>query len=65
MLSINLYDYVVEQLAKYKGEWPTIAADTGIAYGTLVKIARKDVDNPGVVTIQTLAAYLEKKAAAA
>lgn len=50
-------DFVLRQLQERKGGWPQIAKETGIAYSSLSKMARGDIDDPGVRKIEALARY--------
>jgi transcriptional regulator with XRE-family HTH domain len=60
----SLHDYVVRQLQLVKGQWPDISEETGIARSTIVKIARREVADPGVSLIERLARYFRQKQAA-
>jgi len=52
-----MYDFVLQQLDTTKGAWSRIAKDTGISKRTIEKIARQEVKNPGVHSIQALNDY--------
>lgn len=60
----SIYQYVMDELESAKGRWPDVARDSGVALTTLKKIARREVENPGVVTIEKLATYFREQAAA-
>lgn len=51
---------VVESLQRLKGEgaWIDIARSTGIHYDTVARIARGAIKNPGIGTVEKLAAAL-------
>ncbi len=51
---------VLEQLAKRKGDWPSIAKRTGVPVSTLEKIARREIKNPGIEHVQRLVTYFAK-----
>lgn len=53
----SIHSYVLSQLTARKRTWPTIAAETEIAYPTLGKIARGEIADPGVKKIERLAKY--------
>jgi len=53
----SIYHYVLAELASRKGTWPAIAADTDISLRTIEKIARREVKDPGVSRIESLARY--------
>lgn len=57
----SIYQYVLDQLEGHKGKWPTVAAATGIPRSTIVKIARKEVKDPGVSHIEKLAFYFREQ----
>jgi hypothetical protein len=50
-------DFVLRQLQERKGSWPQIAKETGIAYSSLSKMARGDIEDPGVRKVEVLARY--------
>lgn len=60
----SIYEFVLGELDKAKGRWPDIAQDIGMSLSTLRKIAKREVENPGVVHIEKLASYFREKAAA-
>lgn len=60
----SLYDYVMDQLEASKGSWPTVAADADVALSTLVKIARREIADPGVSHIEKLAKHFRSQATA-
>jgi hypothetical protein len=61
-MSESIYQYVLDELEKAKGRWPDVARDSGVALTTLKKIARREVENPGIVHIEKLAAYFRGQA---
>lgn len=48
---------VLANLDRTKGQWPTIAHRSGIPYKTIVKIAQREILNPGVNSVQQLYDY--------
>ena len=60
----SIYQYVLDELEAHKGQWPTIAEESGVALTTLKKIVYKDVENPGVIHIEKLAKYFRERSAA-
>ena len=60
MRSQPIHDYVIDQLNMRKGRWSDIARESGVPKRTMEKIARKEIENPGVSHIQRLADYFEK-----
>lgn len=57
----SIYQFVIDSLQDMKGSWPVVANETGISKRTIEKIARKEIDDPGVKTVERLAAYFKKK----
>lgn len=60
----SVYEFVMDELEKTRGAWGDIASATGISISTIKKIGYRDVENPGVLTIEKLATYFREKAAA-
>ena len=60
----SIYQYVLLELQLAKGQWPRVARDTGISLSTIKKIARRDVEDPGVSYIERLARYFRDGIAA-
>jgi len=63
-MSESVYEFVMDELEKTRGGWLDIASSTGISISTIKKIGYRDVENPGVLTIEKLAQYFRDKAAA-
>lgn len=53
----SIYEYVMAQLQASKGHWPEVAEGSGVSKRTIEKIARKEVQDPGVSIVEKLAAY--------
>jgi hypothetical protein len=53
----SMFEYVLQQLQKCKGQWPTVAQETEISKRTLEKIAAGEIVDPGVLKIERLNAY--------
>lgn len=49
-----MYEYVMVQLAAWRGRWSEVAEGSGVPLRTLEKIARKESPNPRYNTIQSL-----------
>jgi hypothetical protein len=60
-METNIYDYVIDQLAKHKGKWRIVAIESGVSRRTIEKIARKEVTNPGIHHVQALADYFKRE----
>lgn len=60
-----IYEYVMGQLEARRGQWPKVSRETGVPYRTLQKVATREIADPGVSTIQTLADYFHEEAAKA
>jgi hypothetical protein len=56
----SIYQFVLGELEKAKGRWPEVARDTDMSLSTLKKIARREVENPGVLHIEKLAGYFQR-----
>lgn len=55
------YEFVMQQLANAKGRWPHVAEESGVSIRTLQKIARKEIQDPGVSHIEKLWRYFKSK----
>ena len=53
----SIYEYVMERLQASKGTWPAVAEGSGVPLRTLEKIARREIQDPGVSQIEKLAGY--------
>ena len=60
-MKMQLYPYVMNRLARWRGRWPEVAIGSGVSKRTLEKIARGEVRNPTVATVQQLATWFEKQ----
>lgn len=60
-----MLEYVIARLRESRGRWPNIAAEAGISLRTLEKIARQEVKDPRVGSVQTLYDYLSQDGRAA
>lgn len=49
------------RLGEEKGNWPTIADESGVPYGTLEKIAQGDTKNPQSDTTDKLRAWFRAR----
>ncbi len=61
----KLYDFVIERLASSGRTYQEIADGSRVPRRTVEKIARKEIKNPGVSTVQKLADYFSGHQAAA
>ena len=53
----SLHDYVIGQLQAAKGRWREIAEKSDVSLRTLEKIARREIEDPGISHIEKLAGY--------
>jgi len=53
----SLYDLVMRELEAARGSWPTVAQGSGVPFSTVVKIARREIKDPGISHIEKLARY--------
>jgi len=65
-METDILDYVLSQLEQSKGRWPAIASATGVPYDTITKIFQRQIEDPKVSKVQTLANFFraEEKASA-
>lgn len=56
----SIHEFVIERLQAMKGRWPTIAEESGVPLRTMEKIARREIPNPGVKTVEQLARYFRE-----
>ncbi|MGV6475378.1 hypothetical protein [Azotobacter vinelandii] len=62
---LDLHGYVLEQLARRKGEWLEISREAEVPYFTISKIASRTTADPRISTIQKLANYFTQNPKAA
>ena len=63
----SIHDFVVDRLQATKGKWPKVAEGSGIPLRTIEKVARREVADPRIGTVEKLANYfreIDRKAAA-
>jgi transcriptional regulator with XRE-family HTH domain len=60
-VNTQIYEFVIQSLARWKGHWPQVADETGVPIRTIEKIATKKTKNPGIKTCEILAAYFAEK----
>lgn len=53
----SMYAFVLERLEESKGTWTAIAQKTGMSKRTIEKIARREIQDPGVSHIEKLATH--------
>jgi transcriptional regulator with XRE-family HTH domain len=57
-MTTNLDTLVRAALVRNKGEWQTIADESGVSYSWLSKFVNGHIDNPGYMTLKKLHEYL-------
>lgn len=57
----SMHDYVVGSLKAYRGELEQIEDATGVSKWTLLKILQRQIENPGVKSIEILNAYFRRR----
>lgn len=62
---MNMHDYVVEKLGEWKYRRPEVAQATGISLRSIEKIARREIENPGVKHVQALYDYFQSQSTTA
>ena len=60
-----MLDYVIRHLDDTKGRWEQVAADSGVPFKTLNKIAYRVTADPRVSTVQKLHDYFQNEDASA
>jgi len=55
-----MLEFVLDQLESSRGSWPLVAKKSGVSYSTLLKIAQRDIEDPGVSLVQRLHDYFKK-----
>lgn len=60
-----MYEYVMRNLERSKGRWSEVADGAGVSKRTVEKIARREIEDPGVSHIEKLARYFKGNRAAA
>jgi transcriptional regulator with XRE-family HTH domain len=60
----TLHEFVLAELEASKGRWTEVADGAGVSKRTLEKIARREIEDPGVSHIEKLAAYFREQRAA-
>lgn len=58
----SLHDFVIRHLLASRGNWRAVSDATGISRRTIEKIARREIADPGVSSIETLAEYFRATA---
>jgi DNA-binding XRE family transcriptional regulator len=56
--------FVITELEKRKGDWPTLAQEAGVSKRTFEKIVAGNTRNPRIDTVEKLASYFKQQAAA-
>jgi transcriptional regulator with XRE-family HTH domain len=61
----SLYEFVMAQLQASKGSWPVVAESSGVSVRTISKIARREIEDPGISHVEKLAKYFRENPAQA
>jgi hypothetical protein len=61
----SMYERVMSNLEAYKGRWGEVADGSGVSKRTIEKIARKEIQDPGVSHIEALDRWFSEQRAAA
>jgi transcriptional regulator with XRE-family HTH domain len=56
----SIYEFVMQGLQASKGKWPAVAEASGVSLRTISKIARKEIENPGISNVEKLANYFRE-----
>jgi len=57
-----LYDFVMERFAQCEYTYQEVADGSGVPRRTVEKIARREIDDPGVSHVQKIADYFHARA---
>lgn len=57
----SIFEFVLSQLQAAKGTWPKVASESGVPKRTIEKIARGEIPNPGINTVEKLASYFRAR----
>jgi transcriptional regulator with XRE-family HTH domain len=57
----GLYQFVMEQLANAAVSYREIAEGSGVSRRTIEKIARREIESPGIQKIEKLAEYFRRE----
>ncbi|MBN3004496.1 helix-turn-helix transcriptional regulator [Chromobacterium alkanivorans] len=58
-MTYPLYQTVLQYLDSSRGRWPEVADGSGVPVSTIRKIAQRKSLDPGVRTVEALAAYFK------
>ena len=61
----GLHDYVLKQLETTDLSYQEVADGCGMSKRTVEKIARREIEDPGVSSVEKLAAFFRKREARA
>lgn len=53
----SIFEYVLAKLEGSKGRWHEVSEGSGVPKRTLEKIARGEIENPGIRHVERLFAY--------
>lgn len=54
--------FVIRHLRASRGQWPKVAAGSGVPYATVVKVAQDRTPNPRYATVRRLAQWFRNHA---
>lgn len=60
----SMYGYVMRRLQETKGKWQLVADGSHVSKRTIEKIARREIEDPGVSHIENLYHYFKSVPAA-
>ena len=56
----TMLEFVIERLRETEGDWPRVAAESGVHYRNVKNIGSGVVANPGVQHVEKLAKYFRE-----
>lgn len=60
-MSTSLDEDVKAGLAATRGDWQTVAKESGVSHSWISKFFNGHIENPGHETLKSLSAYLSKR----
>lgn len=60
-MSESIHQYVLDELARAKPNWDTVAKGSGVSVRTIEKIASREIEFPRVDKVEKLATYFRKQ----
>jgi transcriptional regulator with XRE-family HTH domain len=59
ILGMRTLEILRADLDRARGQWPKIASETGLDHSTIARIARADIPNPRIQTVDRIREWLD------